>query len=91
MRGFRCAPSGAMRVTKNSSLPLLLTLSPEDLEAQECVPSRIAKIEQELLGWGATTVKHHQKTSGAKRLLAALVLVAVSPPRNLLCLCRWSG
>ena len=41
------------------------TLDPtaEDLEAQECVCSRMAKIEEELLGKGATSVKlyrfHH--------------------------------
>ena len=50
--------------------PVTLDPTPEDLEAQECLRSRIAKIEQELLGWRATTVKRYQKTKGATRLLA---------------------
>ena len=50
--------------------PVTLDFTPEDLEAQQCVPSRIAKIEKELLG-GATTVKRYRKTKGATRLLAA--------------------
>ena len=37
--------------------PVTLDPTPEDLEAQECVHSRIAKIEKELLGGRATTVK----------------------------------
>ena len=45
--------------------------TPEYLEAQECVRSPIAKIEQELLGGRATTVQHYRKTKGATRLLAA--------------------
>ena len=45
--------------------------TPEDLEAQECVRSRIAKIEKDFLGGRATTVEHYRKINGAKRLLAA--------------------
>ena len=37
--------------------PVTLDPTPEYLEAQECVRSHIAKIEKELLGGGATTVK----------------------------------
>ena len=50
-----------------------VTLDPplEGLEAQECVCSPIAKIEEQLLGGGATTVKRCRKTNGAKRFLAA--------------------
>ena len=51
--------------------PVTLDPTPEDLEAQECVRSRIAKIENELLGGRATTVKRYRKINGAKRLLAA--------------------
>ena len=51
--------------------PVTLDPTPEDLEAQECVHSRIAKIEKELLGGRATTVKHYRKPKGAARLLAA--------------------
>ena len=51
--------------------PVTLDPTPEDLEAQECVRSRITEIENELLGGRATTVKRHRKTNGAKRLLAA--------------------
>ena len=51
--------------------------TPEDLEAQECVRSRIAKIEKELLCRRATTVKCHRKTNGAKRLLAASCVAGV--------------
>ena len=51
--------------------PVTLDPTPEDLEAQECVRSRIAKIEQELLGGEATTGKCYRKTKGATRLLAA--------------------
>ena len=51
--------------------PVTLDPTPEDLEAQECVRSRIAKIEKELSGGKATTVKLYRKTNGAKRLLAA--------------------
>ena len=50
--------------------PATLDPTPEDLEAQECVRSRIAKIEKELLGGGATTVKRYRKTKSATRLLA---------------------
>ena len=57
--------------------PVTLDPTPEDLEAQECVPSRIAKIEQELLGGRATTVKRYLKTKGATRLLAASRVGAV--------------
>ena len=35
------------------------------------MPSRMAKIEKELLGGRATTVKLYQKTNGTKQLLAA--------------------
>ena len=51
--------------------PITLGPTPEDLEAQECVRSGIAKIEKELFGGRTTTVKRYQKTNGAKRLLAA--------------------
>ena len=51
--------------------PVTLDPTPEDLEAQECVHSRIAKIERELLGGRATTVKRYPKTKGTTRLLAA--------------------
>ena len=51
--------------------PVTLDPTPEDLEAQECVRSRIAKIERELLSGGATTVKRYRKTNGATKLLAA--------------------
>ena len=51
--------------------PVTLDPTPEDLEAQECVRSRIAKIERELLGGRATTVKRYRKTKGATQLLAA--------------------
>ena len=51
--------------------PVTLDPTPEDLEAQECVRSRIAKIEKELLSGRATTVKRYRKTNGAKPLLAA--------------------
>ena len=51
--------------------PVTLDPTPEDLEAQECVRSRIAKIERELLGGRATTVKRYRKRKGATRLLAA--------------------
>ena len=45
--------------------------TPEDLEAQERVRSRIAKIEKELLAGGVATVKRYRKTNGTKCLLAA--------------------
>ena len=51
--------------------PVTLDPTPEDLGAQECVRSRIVKIEKELLGGRATTVKRYRKTNGAKQLLAA--------------------
>ena len=51
--------------------PVTLDPNPKDLKAQVCVRSRIAKIEKELLGEEATTVKNYRKTNGAKRLLAA--------------------
>ena len=51
--------------------PVTLDPTPKDLEAQGCVRSRIAKIEQEFLGRRATTVKRYRKTKGATRLLAA--------------------
>ena len=51
--------------------PVTLDSTPEDLETQECVRSRIAKMEQELLGRRATTVKCYQKIKSATRLLAA--------------------
>ena len=51
--------------------PVTLDPTPEDSEAQECVPSRIAKIEKELLVGRATSVKRYRKTNGAARLLAA--------------------
>ena len=51
--------------------PVTLDPTPEDLEAQECVRSRIAKIERELLDGRATTVERYRKTNSAKQLLAA--------------------
>ena len=51
--------------------PVTLDPTPEDLKAQECVRSRIATIEKELLGGRAATVKRYRKTNGATRLLAA--------------------
>ena len=51
--------------------PVTLDATPQDLEAQECVRSRIAKIEKELLDGKATTLKRYRKTNGAKQLLAA--------------------
>ena len=56
---------------KNLLAPVTLHPTPDDLEAQECVRSRIAKIEKELLGSRATTVKRYRKTNGAKQFLAA--------------------
>ena len=46
--------------------PVTLDPTPEDLEAQECVPSRIEKNLKKVIGWEATTVKRYQKTTGAK-------------------------
>ena len=45
----------------HKKLLALVTLypTPKDLEAQECVRSRIAKFEHELLGGRATTVKRY--------------------------------
>ena len=71
--------------------PVTLDPTPKDLEAQECVRSCIAKIETELLGGRATTIKCYRKTKGATRLLAASRVVALSPPKSLLCLRRWSS
>ena len=51
--------------------PVTLDATPDNLEAQECVRSRIAKIEKESFDGGATTVNCYRKTNGAKRLLAA--------------------
>ena len=48
--------------------PVTLDPTPEDLEAQECMRSRIAKIQKELLSGGASTVKRYPKTNGAKRV-----------------------
>ena len=58
-------------IHKKPLAPVTLDPTPEDLEAQECVRSRIAKIERELLGGRATTVKRYRKRKGATRLLAA--------------------
>ena len=51
--------------------PVNLHSTPEDLEAQECVRSRIAKIEKEFLGGRTTTVKCYQRTNSTTHLLAA--------------------
>ena len=51
--------------------PVTLDPGPYDLEAQECVRTRIAQIAKELLGGGGATVRHYPKTNGAKLLLAA--------------------
>ena len=51
--------------------PVTLDPTPEDLEAQECVRSHIAKIEKELLAGRATTVKRYRKGNGAKPLPGA--------------------
>ena len=51
--------------------PVTFHPTPDDVEAQECVRSRIAKIEKKLLGGGATTVKRYRNVNGVKRLLAA--------------------
>ena len=56
---------------RNLLAPVPLDPTPEDLEAQECVRSRIAKIEKESLGGRATTIKRYRKTNGARQLLAA--------------------
>ena len=73
---FPCAPS-RIRRPKKVLAPVTLDPTPEDLEAQECVHSRIAKIEQELLGGRANTVKCYRKTKGATRLSAASRVGAV--------------
>ena len=62
---------------KNRLAPVTLDPTPKNLEAQECVRSRIAKIQKELLGGRATTVKRYRKTKGAKRLLAATPVGAI--------------
>ena len=62
--------------------PVTLDPTPEDLEAQECVRSRIGKIEKELLGGRATTVKGYRKTNGAKRLLAASRVGGIVTPQE---------
>ena len=65
-------PSFAYQTTHNKiAAPITLDPTPKDFEAKECVPSHIAKIEKELLGGGATTVKRSQKSNGTKRLWAA--------------------
>ena len=51
--------------------PVTFDPTTNDLEAQECVRSRIAKIGRELLGGGATTGKRYQKTNSAKQWLVA--------------------
>ena len=62
--------------------PVILDPTSEDLEATECVCSHIAKIEKELLGGRATTVKHYQKTNDAKQLLAASRVGGVVTPEE---------
>ena len=60
------------QVTQKQLLALInLDATPEDFQAQECVRSRIAKIQKESLGQEATTMKRYQKTNGAKQFLAA--------------------
>ena len=51
--------------------PVTLDPTPEDFEAQECLRSRIGKIEKELLVGRATTMERYRKTHGAEQLLAA--------------------
>ena len=70
--------------------PVTLDPTPEDLEAQECVGSRIAKIEKDLLGGAAATVKRYRKKA-PHDCWQLLVLVALSPPKSLLSLRRWSS
>ena len=67
--------------------PVTLDHTPDDLEAQESLRLRIAKIRKELilLGGGASTVKRYQKITAPSHCCWLLVLVALSPPRTLFC------
>ena len=67
---------------KNLLAPVTLDPTPEDLEAQECVRSRITKIEKEVLGGAGTTAKRYRKTNGAKWLLAASCVGGVVTTRE---------
>ena len=71
--------------------PVTLDPTPEDLEAQECVCSCIAKIEKELLGGGATTVKRYRRTNGAEKLLAASRVGGVVTMQEPIVSPRWSS
>ena len=57
--------------------PVTVDTTTKDLKAQDCVRSRFAKIQKELLGGGANTVKRYGKTNGTKQWLPASQVVGV--------------
>ena len=71
--------------------PVTLDPTPEDFEAQECVRSCIAKIEKELSGGRATTVRRNQKTNNAEQLFAASPVGGVVTTQEPIVSPRWSS
>ena len=71
--------------------PVTLDPTPEDLEAQECVRSGIAKIEKSYWVGGPLPLRATEKLMTPHNCWRLLVSVALSPPNNPLCLRRWSS
>ena len=88
---LRCAPSHVKRPIKNSSLPLLLTLPPKIWGRKNACVQALQKLRKSYWVAGSLPLSATEKLMAQNDCWRLLVSVALSPPKNFLCLRRWSS
>ena len=88
---LRCPPSHIKRPIKNSSLPLLLTLPPKIWRRKNACVHALRKLGKGYSVGGPLPLSATEKLMAPNDYWRLLVSVALSPPKHLLCLLRWSS
>ena len=88
---LRCAPSHIKRLIKNSSLPLLLTPFPTIRRRKNASVHALHKLKTSDWAPGVLPLSATEKLTAPSHCWRLLVLVALSPSKNLLCLRRRSS
>ena len=86
-----CAPSHIKRPIKNSSRPLLLTLPRKIWMRKNACVHALQKLRESYWVGGPVPLSATEKLMAPSNCWRLLVLVALSPPKNLFCLQRWSS
>ena len=88
---LRCAPSRIRRPIKNSSHPLLLILPPKIWRHKNACVHTLRKLNESYWVGGPLPLSVTENVKAPHDCWSLLVWVALSPPKSLLCLRRWSS